>query len=47
MTGDGLPDIAAYDDEAVHVLVNERNDISHPTVVSRLQRDVRISLRDA
>jgi hypothetical protein len=33
VTGDGLPDIAAYDANAVHVLVNERNDISHPPVV--------------
>ncbi len=32
VTGDGLPDIAAYDAHAVHVLVNERNDISHPPV---------------
>jgi hypothetical protein len=33
VTGDGLPDVAAYDAHAVHVLVNERNDISHPPVV--------------
>src|SRR5205823_1051787 len=33
LTGDGLPDVAAYDMHAVHVLVNERSDTNHPPVV--------------
>jgi hypothetical protein len=33
ITGDGLPDVVAYDAHAVHVLVNERNDTNHPPVV--------------
>ena len=33
VTGDGLPDVAAFDAHGVHVLVNERSDISHPPVV--------------
>jgi hypothetical protein len=33
VTGDGLPDVAAYDADGVHVLVNERNDTNHPPVV--------------
>ena len=33
LTGDGLPDIAAFDAHAVHVLVNQRNDTNHPPIV--------------
>jgi len=33
LTGDGLPDLAAYDAHTVHVLVNERNDVNHPPQV--------------
>jgi FG-GAP-like repeat/Bacterial Ig domain len=33
VTGDGLLDILAYDPHAVHVLVNERNDLNHAPLV--------------
>jgi Big-like domain-containing protein len=32
-TSDGLLDVVAYDSHAVHVLVNERNDVNHPPLV--------------
>jgi hypothetical protein len=33
LTGDGLPDLAAHDAHAFHVLVNERNDVNHQPLV--------------